>query len=99
MINKSKLSCVSYFTKNIIIIIMRIWIRREKIITLINKKEINKMITTLIKKIKGFFETKCKPNLKNETIEKMLVETKKNLLKINIFKIEDNVKLYLIMKK
>ena len=61
---KSRLLCVLYFTKNSITIIMRILIRKKKIIILINKNEINTMITTLIKKIKEFLKTKCKFNIK-----------------------------------
>ena len=38
---------------------MRILIKKEKVITLINKNKINTIITTLIKKIKRFLKTKC----------------------------------------
>ena len=87
-----------YFTKNTISAIIKILIKKKKIITLINKKIII-IITTLIKKIKNFLKTKCKFNLKKGTIEKIFVNIKRNFLKINIFEIEDNVKLYLIINK
>ena len=77
---------------------MKISIKKKEIITLINKNEINIMTTTLIKKIKDFFETKCKSNLKNEIIEKISIDTKRDFLRVNIFEIEDNAKPYLIMK-
>ena len=68
-------------------------------IALINKNEINTMIIALIRKIKEFLEIKCRSNLKDETIEKIPVETKRDLLKINIFEIKNNARSYLIMKK
>ena len=99
MINKSKLLCALYFIKNIIITFIKVLIEKKEIITLINKEEINIITTTLIKKIKGFLKTKCKFNFESEIIEKILINTKRNLLKINIFEIKDNAKPYLIMNK
>ena len=49
---KLRLLCISYFTKHLITIIMKISIKKKKIIIFINKNEINIIITTLIKKIK-----------------------------------------------
>ena len=82
-----------------IIVIMRILIEKKEIIALINKKEINTMIITLIKKIKDFLKTKCKFNLKDEIIEKIFVDIKRDLLRINIFEIKNNAKSYLIINK
>ena len=78
---------------------MRVSIRKKIIIILINKKEINTMITILIKKIKGFLKIKCKFNLKIKTIEKIFINIKRIFLKINTFEIEDNIKLFLILRK
>ena len=99
MINKSKLLYALYLTKNMIFIIMKILIEKKEMIALINKKEINTIIIILIKKIKNFLKTKCKFNLKENIIEKIFVNIKRNFLKINTFEIEDNVKSYLIMNK
>ena len=99
MIKKPKLLCVSYFTKNIIIIIIRVWVGKKEVITLINKNEINTITITFVKKIKEFFETKCKSNLKDEIIEKVLIEIKREFLRINIFEIENSARSYLIMRK
>ena len=52
---------------------MKISIEKKKIITLINKKEINIIITTLIKKIKNFLKTKCKFNLKKKQSKRCLL--------------------------
>ena len=98
MINKSKLLCVSYFMKNIIIIIMKISMRKKKIITLINKKEINTIIITLIKKIKDFLKIKCKFNLKKK-LKKIFINTKRSLFEMSIFEIKNNARLYLIINK
>ena len=76
MIKKSKLLCVSYFTKNIVIIIMKISIKKKEMITFINKKKTNIIIITLIKKIKIFLKTKCKLNLKNKIMKKISIEIK-----------------------
>ena len=51
---------------------MRISIKRKKIIILINKNEINIIITTLVQKIKFFLKIKCKFNSKIEEINKIL---------------------------
>ena len=73
--------------------------KKKEIIILINKKEKNMIITILIKKIKGFLKIKCKFHLKIKTIKKIFVKIKKNLLKISIFEIKNNIKLFLILKK
>ena len=73
MINKSILSCVSYFMKNTILAIMRILMKKKKVITLINRKKINIITIALMKKIKGFLKTKCKFNLEEEIIEKIFI--------------------------
>ena len=52
--------------------IIKISMKEKEIITSINKKEINIIIITLIKKIKEFLKTKCRFNLKKETIKKKL---------------------------
>ena len=78
---------------------MRVSIENKKMIILINKEEINIMIIILIKKIKDFLKTKCQFNLKEKIIEKMLIDAKRDFLKMSIFEIKDNVKSYLIMNK
>ena len=55
-------------------IIMRILIEEKKIITLINKNEINTITTTLIKKIKEFLKMKYKPNVKISEILKIFIK-------------------------
>ena len=78
---------------------MKILIKKKEIIALINKEEINIITITLIKKIKGFLKIKCKFNLKKGIIEKVFINIKRDLLKISTFKIKDNVKSFLIMRK
>ena len=55
---------------------MRILIKKEKVITLINKNEINIIIITLIKKIKEFLKTKCNFNVKINEISKVFIKIK-----------------------
>ena len=70
---KSRLLCVSYFIKYLIMIIMRVLIKKKKIITLIDKNEINTMIIVLIKKIKEFLKMKYNFNVRiNEIFNVML---------------------------
>ena len=80
-------------------IIMKISIEKKKIITLINKKETNTITIALIKKIKDFLKIKCKLNLKKRIMKKIFINIKKGFLKINIFEIENNIRLFLILKK
>ena len=96
---KSRLLCVSYFTKNSITTIMRVLIEKKKIITLIDKNEINTMTITLIKKIKEFLKTKCKFNVKTNKISKIFMKIKKEMLSESTFKIVDNAKSFLIFEK
>ena len=56
---------------------MKISIEKKKIITLINKEEINIIIITLIKKIKDFLKIKCKLNLKKKYNKKSVYKHKK----------------------
>ena len=78
---------------------MRILIKKKKIITLINKNEINIIIITLIKKIKELLKTKCKFNVKINEISKIFIKIKREMLSESIFKIIDNLKLFLIFEK
>ena len=78
---------------------MRVLIKKKKIIALIDKNEINTIITTLIKKIKKFLKTKCKFNTKINEILKIFIKIKREMLSESIFKIIDNVKLFLIFEK
>ena len=78
---------------------MKIFVRKKKIIILINKEETNIIIITLIKKIKSFLKIKCKLNTKKNIIEKVFIKTKKDILKTNIFEIKENAKSYLIINK
>ena len=80
-------------------IIMRILIRKKKIIILINKNEINTMTTTLIKKIKEFLKTKCNFNVRINEISKIFMKTKREMLRENTFKIINNAKSFMILKK
>ena len=73
--------------------------KKKKIIILINKEKTNIIITTLIKKIKDFLKIKCRFNLKIKIMKKVFINTKRDFLKINIFEIKDNIKLFLILKK
>ena len=57
------------------------------------------MIIILIKRIKSFLKIKCKFNLKIKTIKKRFINIKRDLLKISTFKIKDNIKSFLILKK
>ena len=99
MIKKSRLLYISYLTKNSIITIIKVSIEKKKIVTLIDKKKINVIITTLIKRIKGFLKTKCKFNLKIKIMKKVFMNIKRDFLKVNIFEIEDNIKSFSILKK
>ena len=78
---------------------MKILIRKKEIITLINKNKINTIITTLIRKIKIFLKTKYNLNVKTSEISKVFMKTKREKLKKNIFKIINNIKLFIILKK
>ena len=78
---------------------MRVFVKKEKVIALINKKETNTITITLIKKIKDFLKIKCRFNIKKRIIEKVFIKIKKGILKISIFEIKDNVKSYLIISK
>ena len=66
-------------------------IDKKKIIALIDKNEINIIMTTLIKKIKKKLKTKCRFNLKTEKITKIFMKIKKEFLKESIFKIINNM--------
>ena len=55
---------------------MRVFVEKKEIITLINKKEINIITITLIKKIKNFLKIKCKFNIEKNIIEKIFVKIK-----------------------
>ena len=96
---KSRLLCVSYFTKNSITIIMKVLIEKKEIITLINKNEINIMIIALIKRIKKNLKTKCKFNIKINEILKIFIKIKRKMLSENTFKIINNVRLFMIFEK
>ena len=96
---KSRLLCISYFTKNLITIIIKILIEKEEIITLIDKNEINIITTTLIKRIKRFLKIKCKFDVKTNQILKILIKTKQKMLNENIFKIINNIRSFLIFEK
>ena len=96
---KLRLLCVLYFTKNSIMIIMRVLIKKKEIITLIDKNEINTITTTLIKKIKEFLKIKCKLNVKINKISKIFMKIKREMLKESKFKIINNIKLFLIFEK
>ena len=78
---------------------MKISIRKKKVITFINKNEINIITTTLIRKIKEFLKMKCKFNIKTNEILKFFMKIKKEILKKSIFKIIDNARSFLIFKK
>ena len=56
---------------------MKILIKKKKIITLIDKNEINTITITLIKKIKEFLKMKCKFNIKINEILKIFIKIKK----------------------
>ena len=77
---------------------MRILIKK-KMIALINKNEINTIITILIKNIKKFSKTKYIFNSKTKEIAKIFINVKKEFLKISTFKIINNARLFLILKK
>ena len=78
---------------------MRVLIKKKKIIALINKNEINKITTTLIKRIKRFLKTKCNLNVKISEISKIFIKTKREKLKKSTFKIINNAKSFIILKK
>ena len=71
----------------------------KKIITFIDKNEINTIITTLIKRIKEFFKIKYNSNSKTSEISKIFIEIKRKFLRINTFIIIDNVRLFIILKR
>ena len=73
--------------------------KKKKIITLINKEEINIMITILSKRIKDFLKIKCKFNLKVKIVKKVFINIKRSFLKMSTFEIENNIKSFLILKK
>ena len=78
---------------------MKILIKMKKVIALIDKNEINIITTTLIKKIKEFLKIKFKFNSKVKEILNIFIKTKRDFLKVNIFKIINNARLFLILKK
>ena len=78
---------------------MRVLIKKKKVIALINKNEINTIITILIKKIKGFLKIKCKLNFKINEILKIFMKIRKEMLNENIFKIINNARSFLIFEK
>ena len=57
------------------------------------------MTTILIKKIKRFLKTKCNFNVKIDEISKIFIKTKREKLKKSTFKIINNAKLFIILKK
>ena len=60
---------------------MKILIKKKKIIILINKNEINIIITILIRKIKKILKTKCNFNVKINEISKIFMKIKREKLK------------------
>ena len=78
---------------------MKILIKMKEIIAIINKNETNIIITTLIKKIKEFLKLKCELNSKIDEISKNFIKIKREILKVNTFKITNNVKSFLILRK
>ena len=78
---------------------MKILIKKKEIITLIDKNEINIMITILIKRIKEFLKTKCNFNVKTNEILKIFIKIKREMLRKSTFKIINNIKSFMIFEK
>ena len=78
---------------------MKILIKKKEVIILIDKNKINTIITTLIKKIKEFLKIKCNLNVKINEISKIFIKIKRGKLEESIFKIIDNIKSFIILKK
>ena len=78
---------------------MKILIKKKEVIALIDKNEINIMTTALIKRIKKNLKTKCNLNVKIDEISKIFMKIKREMLKKSTFRIIDNVRSFMILKK
>ena len=79
--NKLKLLCTSYFTKNSIIKIMRILIRKKEMIALINKRKKKHDNNDIDQKDQRLFKNKMQIQFENKNNRKIIYEYEKRFFK------------------